>query len=385
MLTLWIIIVSIVDAASDVVKRRDGKKTAEVIKTSHIDLPPPKSLWHMMLESEDESCKKLVQILVDKSERLKEEASNPEVLRAAAKRLAALPALGFVGESQDKTLEKLSEDAISSSEKLMRQCNAVDTFLGFHAKRIERLLDEGADIEVLVNELLGIEQHTLPPMLLNRPPSRPLSRDVSYSKYNGSDKVYMEMVELKEALTKSAMLGQTAQSNVQGTTTGMPNAPQLGSTKSPYRGFLKKEDELNLSGILNVLDGVVDTPARIVVMTTNHPEHLDPALVRPGRIDKKLRLGYMAGSEISDMLEHYFETTLDESQRLRIESIIEGEPSEDRPKLNLTPAQVEQFTVEYESVDAMIRALEEKAFLIPTATCRPRSGTVSSAEMTFGI
>lgn len=25
-------------------------------------------------------------------------------------------------------------------------------------------------------------------------------------------------------------------------------------------------------------------------MTTNHPEHLDPALIRPGRIDKKLLL-----------------------------------------------------------------------------------------------
>ena len=28
-------------------------------------------------------------------------------------------------------------------------------------------------------------------------------------------------------------------------------------------------------------------------MTTNHPEILDPALIRPGRIDQKLLLGYM--------------------------------------------------------------------------------------------
>ena len=39
-------------------------------------------------------------------------------------------------------------------------------------------------------------------------------------------------------------------------------------------------DELDLSGLLNVLDGVVDCPGRIVVMTTNHPEKLDPALIR---------------------------------------------------------------------------------------------------------
>lgn len=31
------------------------------------------------------------------------------------------------------------------------------------------------------------------------------------------------------------------------------------------------DDELNLAGLLNVLDGVVDTPNRIVIMTTNHP------------------------------------------------------------------------------------------------------------------
>ena len=42
------------------------------------------------------------------------------------------------------------------------------------------------------------------------------------------------------------------------------------------------------AGLLNVLDGVVDCPNRIVVLTTNHPEKLDPALIRPGRINKKV-------------------------------------------------------------------------------------------------
>lgn len=52
-------------------------------------------------------------------------------------------------------------------------------------------------------------------------------------------------------------------------------------------------DKLDLSGILNVLDGVVDTPGRMVVMSTQHPERLDPALVRPGRISIKLRMDYI--------------------------------------------------------------------------------------------
>lgn len=65
-------------------------------------------------------------------------------------------------------------------------------------------------------------------------------------------------------------------------------------------------DELNLAGILNVLDGVVDCPNRIVIMTSNHPEKLDPALIRPGRINKRLFLGYMTPQDAADMVAHHF-------------------------------------------------------------------------------
>jgi ATP-dependent 26S proteasome regulatory subunit len=32
-------------------------------------------------------------------------------------------------------------------------------------------------------------------------------------------------------------------------------------------------------------------PSPVQIMTTNHPEKLDPALIRPGRINKKIYLG----------------------------------------------------------------------------------------------
>ena len=50
-------------------------------------------------------------------------------------------------------------------------------------------------------------------------------------------------------------------------------------------------DKFNLSGLFHVLDGVAETPGRIVIVTTNHPEMLDSALVRPGRIDGATRVG----------------------------------------------------------------------------------------------
>ncbi|KAH7302879.1 P-loop containing nucleoside triphosphate hydrolase protein, partial [Stachybotrys elegans] len=45
---------------------------------------------------------------------------------------------------------------------------------------------------------------------------------------------------------------------------------------------------VTLSGLLNVLDGVASQEDRVLVMTTNHPQRLDPALTRPGRIDKEV-------------------------------------------------------------------------------------------------
>ncbi|EUC58604.1 chaperone BCS1 [Rhizoctonia solani AG-3 Rhs1AP] len=42
---------------------------------------------------------------------------------------------------------------------------------------------------------------------------------------------------------------------------------------------------VTFSGLLNALDGVASGEERIVFMTTNHLSRLDPALVRPGRVD----------------------------------------------------------------------------------------------------
>ncbi|KAF0323379.1 mitochondrial chaperone bcs1 [Colletotrichum asianum] len=42
---------------------------------------------------------------------------------------------------------------------------------------------------------------------------------------------------------------------------------------------------LSLSGLLNILDGVASQEGRVLIMTTNHVEKLDKALIRPGRVD----------------------------------------------------------------------------------------------------
>ncbi|KAF8136765.1 BCS1 N terminal-domain-containing protein [Boletus edulis] len=45
------------------------------------------------------------------------------------------------------------------------------------------------------------------------------------------------------------------------------------------------QSSITFSGFLNALDGVASGEERIIFMTTNHLEKLDPALIRPGRVD----------------------------------------------------------------------------------------------------
>lgn len=44
---------------------------------------------------------------------------------------------------------------------------------------------------------------------------------------------------------------------------------------------------LSTTGLLNVLDGVNTPHGQITFLTTNHREFLDPALIRPGRVDRQ--------------------------------------------------------------------------------------------------
>lgn len=68
---------------------------------------------------------------------------------------------------------------------------------------------------------------------------------------------------------------------------------------------LDNKSSLSLSSLLNSLDGLVTKNNAIVVMTTNHLDKLDPALVRPGRVDKIIHLDYLTYEEGIEMMEFY--------------------------------------------------------------------------------
>mmetsp|Transcript_18010 Transcript_18010/g.38408 ORF Transcript_18010/g.38408 Transcript_18010/m.38408 type:complete len:588 (+) Transcript_18010:3-1766(+) len=121
------------------------------------------------------------------------------------------------------------------------------------------------------------------------------------------------------------------------------------STVSKYDKLYEIEDKLDLAGLLNVLDGVVDSPNRIVIMTTNHPEKLDPALIRPGRINKQVLMGYLYPDQALEMVRHYFgDVTEEQAKRFRMRFI---------PNV-FTPAQVEQLCAEHDTVEDFLVGLD---------------------------
>ena len=65
---------------------------------------------------------------------------------------------------------------------------------------------------------------------------------------------------------------------------------------------------VTLSGLLNVLDGFHAPENVVFVMTTNDIEALDPALLRPGRIDYRLYMGVAAESQKAELYLRFFPT-----------------------------------------------------------------------------
>lgn len=65
--------------------------------------------------------------------------------------------------------------------------------------------------------------------------------------------------------------------------------------KRHQHGDSSEKKGISLSGLLNAIDGVASHEGRVLIMTTNKPETLDEALIRPGRVD--LQVGFTNATE----------------------------------------------------------------------------------------
>lgn len=64
---------------------------------------------------------------------------------------------------------------------------------------------------------------------------------------------------------------------------------------------------ISLSGLLNAIDGVASHEGRVLIMTTNKPETLDDALIRPGRVDLQVAFTNATREQVRELFERMYE------------------------------------------------------------------------------
>ncbi|KAI8072562.1 P-loop containing nucleoside triphosphate hydrolase protein [Gongronella butleri] len=89
--------------------------------------------------------------------------------------------------------------------------------------------------------------------------------------------------------------------------------------------------KLKVSTILNALDGLDSKSGTIVFMTANDVNKIEPAILRPGRMDKKINLGYAVHRQLTEMFWRIFALDKDE-----IKHIYLGKPEDDEEDLEAT-------------------------------------------------
>ena len=83
-----------------------------------------------------------------------------------------------------------------------------------------------------------------------------------------------------------------------------PNPKPAPRKKKPTAGGPDDNEQspgISLSGLLNAIDGVASHEGRVLVMTTNHPERLDEALIRPGRVDMQIEFTLATRKQIGEI------------------------------------------------------------------------------------
>ncbi|GLT82758.1 hypothetical protein SLE2022_011060 [Rubroshorea leprosula] len=117
-------------------------------------------------------------------------------------------------------------------------------------------------------------------------------------------------------------------------------------------GLESDNSKLTLSGILNFIDGLWSScgDEKIIVFTTNHKDRLDPALLRPGRMDVHINLSYCTVDAFRILASNYLDiSNRDHPLFGEIESLIQS--------TEVTPAEVAEELMRSEDADLALQGL----------------------------
>lgn len=133
-------------------------------------------------------------------------------------------------------------------------------------------------------------------LLLDRKFKTIKQKNVNFTKYKNSFECKYQQIDINNNYAQFLPQNYTNESK------------SNNSNKINIENLIQEDtsEQLTLSFILNILDGILETPGRILIMTSNYPEKLDKALIRPGRIDINLKVGFCDKIMIKEMYAFFY-------------------------------------------------------------------------------
>lgn len=116
------------------------------------------------------------------------------------------------------------------------------------------------------------------------------------------------------------------------------------------------KSSLTMKAFINGIDGIKSNNNGIVFLfTTNHIEHLDPTILRPGRIDLRIQLTHIQEPEIREMLNLYYTADQIRDDEYSYEQIVNKLKNQ-----RIIPAELSGFLLEnsHHSLDKLITKVE---------------------------
>lgn len=109
------------------------------------------------------------------------------------------------------------------------------------------------------------------------------------------------------------------------------------------------DDEITLEYVLNMFDGVVEQHDAIIIFTTNHLDDIDPALLRPGRVDMMLELKRATVETIKEMLHYHYKIPKEEIEKKERMSLLKD--------YDHSPAYIQNQITKINNIDELLERL----------------------------
>ncbi|KAH7851289.1 hypothetical protein Vadar_009469 [Vaccinium darrowii] len=115
--------------------------------------------------------------------------------------------------------------------------------------------------------------------------------------------------------------------------------------------YLSLSSQLTLSSLLNFIDGLWSScgDERIIIFTTNHKDRLDPALLRPGRMDMHIHMSYCTIQGFRLLASNYLGINNHNELFSQIEGLMKT--------IEVTPAEVAEELMKSEDADFALSGL----------------------------